>query len=172
MSGKLSSSATVKQVQDEPLWTLRSSKAFRMEAGVPRGERPSMVRLMQNINLKETPSADYSERTSLNLRDSDALVVFTLAERPTDSCRQRLAMAKKLKKPCVHFHRGILAVGEKLVNFLAKHHVKRLNIGGSSEADEPEIYDWVMATLKKTQQTIEGQSRFGPVQSREKYSRR
>src|SRR4051794_25770654 len=117
----------------------RAALDFAVEQGIkhggwcPKGRIALDGALPEKYQLKETPSEEYAERTAWNIRDSDALVVFTMAEKPTASCRQTLGMAKKLKKPCAHFHKGILAVSEKLLQFVEKHQVRRLNVAGSSE---------------------------------------
>lgn len=104
--------------------------------------------------LKETPSSEYAERALWNVRDSDATVVFSMTEKGTQSSRQTLSLAKKLKKPCIHFHQGLLAVSEKLAQFIAKHRVHRLAVVGSSESSEPGIYDWVAKVLEKTKDGV------------------
>jgi Circularly permutated YpsA SLOG family len=126
----------------------------------PKG-RPSLDGpIPEKYLLKETPSAEYAERAFWNLRDSDAAVFFSLTDKGTESSRQTLSLAKKLKKPCVHFHQGILAVAEKLAQFVAKHHVHRLAVIGSSETSEPGIYAWVAKVLEKTQKTVASQATF------------
>lgn len=143
----------------------RAALDFCLESDVayggwcPKGRLASDGPLDEKYLLKETPSAEYAERAEWNLRDSDAVVVFSLSEVPTPSSKQIMKLARKNKKPCIHFHRGILAVAEKLIAFVAKHQVQRLNIVGSSEDKEPGIYDWVLRTLRKTRETIAAQSR-------------
>lgn len=99
--------------------------------------------------LKETPTEVELERTQWNVRDSDATVVFTLGPKASGGAQKALSTAKKLKKPCLHLHRGILAVGEKLALFIEKHGVRRLNIAGPRESKDPGIYDWVKDSLVK-----------------------
>lgn len=105
--------------------------------------------------LKETPSEDYLERIEWNVRDADATVVFSFADKPSLSSKKTVTVARKLKKPFIHLHRGILGVPEKLIAFLDKHYVRRLNITGSSEAEEPGLYDWVTNVLERTKATME-----------------
>lgn len=90
------------------------------------------------------------------MRDSDATVVCTLTDKPTGGSKKTITLAKKLKKPCLHLHRGLLAVPDKLNAFLDKHHpVRRLNIAGSRESKEPGLYDWVMTVLERTKVSLE-----------------
>jgi len=124
----------------------------------PKGRPALDGPIPDRYQLKETPSAEYAERALWNLRDADAAVVFSLTEEGNESSRKTLSMAKKLKKPCVHFHQGILAVAEKLAQFVAKHRVHRLAVVGSSESTEPGIYAWVAKVLEKTQTTVSSQA--------------
>ena len=89
------------------------------------------------------------------MRDLDATVVFSLADKPSVNSRKTVTVARKLKKPFIHLHRGILGVPEKLIAFLDKHYVRRLNITGSSEAEEPGLYEWVTNVLERTKVTME-----------------
>jgi hypothetical protein len=91
------------------------------------------------------------------VRDSDATVVFTLADPPTGGSKKTITLAKKHKKPCLHLHRGLLAVPDKLVAFLEKHHpVRRLNVAGSRESKEPGLYDWVTNVLERAKANLDG----------------
>ena len=121
----------------------------------PKGRKALDGPLDEKYKLKETPSDDYPERTEWNVRDTDATVVFTFAEKPTGGSRKTLTLAKKLKKPCLHLHRGILGIPDKLIAFLDKHYVRRLNIAGSRESKEPGLYDWVTNVLERTTASLE-----------------
>ena len=82
-------------------------------------------------------------------------MVFTLAEKPVGQAQKTVALARKLKTPCLHLHRGMLGLADKLVTFLEKHYVRRLNIVGATEAKEPGLYAWVMETLDKTKVVLD-----------------
>ena len=115
----------------------------------PKGRKATDGELDSKYRLKETPSEKYLERTEWNVRDSDATVVFTLAPKASGGSQKAISLSKKLKKPHLHLHRGILAVSEKLVQFIEKHNIRRLNIAGSRESKEPGIYQWVGDSLSK-----------------------
>ncbi len=99
--------------------------------------------------LRETPSDEHAERTEWNVRDSDATVVFTLAAQTVGAAKKTITCARKLKKPCLHLHRGILAVSEKLLTFIEKHQARRLNMTGACESEEPGLAAWVALSLDK-----------------------
>jgi hypothetical protein len=105
--------------------------------------------------LKETPSEDALERTEWNVRDAEAVIIFTRAPKAAGGSAKAITLAKKQKKPVLHIHQGLLGAHMKIIEFLVKHQARRLNIGGSSEADEPGIYDWVTLVLEKMQAEIE-----------------
>jgi hypothetical protein len=115
----------------------------------PKGRKSLDGPLDSKYLLKETPSAEYLERTEWNVRDSDATVVFTLAEKATGGSQKTLTFARKHKKPFLHVHRGTLGASEKLRAFLEKHSVRRLNVAGSRESKEPGIYERVMGVLDR-----------------------
>lgn len=121
----------------------------------PKGRNVDDGPLNTNYLLKETPSEENLERTEWNVRDADASVVFTLAAKAAGGSQKTISLARKLKKPYLHLNRGILAVSEKLIVFLEKHNVKRLNVAGSLESEEPGIYDWLTASLEKAKATME-----------------
>jgi hypothetical protein len=81
--------------------------------------------------------------------------VLTLAEKATGGALATLRYAKKSKKPCLHLHRRILGSSEKLLAFIEKYSVKRLNVAGSTEADEPGLYAWVNTLLQKANREME-----------------
>lgn len=143
----------------------RAALDFAIKHGVPHGGWCPQGRkaldgpLDPKYKLKETPSDDYLERTEWNVRDSDATVVFTLSKTPSGGSKKTITLAKKHKKPCLHLHRELLAVPDKLVAFLEKHHpIRRLNVAGSREAKEPGLYDWVTSCLERAKAIVDSQS--------------
>ena len=124
----------------------------------PKGRVADDGPLPPEYQLKETPTEQNLERIEWNVRDSDASVVFTLGPKATGGAQKTVSLARKQKKPFLHLHRGILAVSEKLVVFMEKHHVRRINIGGSLESEEPGIYAWVTQSLDKAKVTLERRS--------------
>jgi hypothetical protein len=120
----------------------------------PKGRKALDGPLDAKYKLKETPSEDYLERNEWNVRDSDATVVFTLANKATEGSLKTIGFAKKLKKPWLHLHPGILACSQKLIAFTEKHSVRRLNVAGSRESKEPGLYEWVTKVLEKALKAV------------------
>ena len=115
----------------------------------PKGRKSLDGPLDEKYRLKETPSDDYLQRTEWNVRDSDATVVFTLAEKATGGSAKTLSFARKHKKPFLHLSQTMLGQSDKLVRFLEERGVRRLNVAGSRESKEPGIYDWATKVLEK-----------------------
>ena len=133
----------------------RAGLDFAIKNGVPhggwcpKGRKSLDGPLDPKYQLQETPSDNYLQRTEWNVRDSDATVVFTLAEKATGGSAKTLAFASKHKKPSLHLPQSASGQAEKLVSFLKKHNVRELNVAGSRESKEPGIYEWVMAVLER-----------------------
>lgn len=121
----------------------------------PKGRLALDGELESKYLLKETPTEDSAQRTEWNVRDSDATVVFTLAPKATGGSQKAISFARKLKKPCLHLHKGILGAHQKLVQFLDKHYVRRLNVAGSRESQDESIYAWVTSVLEKARTELE-----------------
>ena len=121
----------------------------------PQGREAQDGPLDAQYKLKETPTKDELERTEWNVRDSEASVVFTLGEKPVGYAQKTVSFSRKMKKPCLHLHRGLLGLGDKLASFVQKHYVRRLNVVGASEEKEPGLYAWTMDTLDKAQVVME-----------------
>lgn len=126
----------------------------------PQGRKAFDGPLDAVYKLKETPTEEYLERTEWNVRDADATVVFTLAEKATGGSKKTMAFTRKHKKPAIHLHRGILAPAERLADFIVKHRVQRLNVAGSRESKEPGLYAWVTEILDKLKAVAEANESF------------
>lgn len=139
----------------------RASLDWALENNIPhggwclKGRKASDGALDPKYRLKETPTDHALERTEFNVRDSDATVVFTLSPKASGGSQKAISLSKKMKKPHLHLHRGILAVSEKLVAFIEKHGIRRLNVAGSRESKEPGIYAWVSESLNKAKGIVD-----------------
>ena len=135
----------------------RAALDFAIEYGIPhggwcpRGRRAEDGPIDERYQLHETPSRKYTQRTKWNVRDSDATVVFSLARELTGGSALTLAIAQRLGKPGLHLAgETASAVGdlaERLLAFLAEHHVHRLNIAGPRASQEPDIAPFVRRVL-------------------------
>jgi len=146
----------------------RAALDFAIEFGLahggwcPRGRRAEDAPIDERYQLAETPSRRYAQRTEWNVRDSDATVVFTVLPAATGGTALTLAMARRLGKPCLHLSSETAsAIGqdpaEELLNFLAIHHVSRLNIAGPRASQEPLVaafvHEVLVAALDRSEST-------------------
>jgi hypothetical protein len=142
----------------------RAALDFAIKQGIPHGGWCAKGRealdgtLDAKYKLKEVTTEEATDRTEGNVRDSDATVILTLGLKATGAALVASRFAKKTKKPCVHLHRGILGTSEKFIAFADKYSVRRLHIAGSTEDDEPGIYAWVDALLRKVHKEMEARS--------------
>lgn len=113
----------------------------------PAGRRAEDGPLDARYELRETPSADYAERTEWNVRDSDGTVVFTLRDEATGGSRYTIECAQVRDRPCLHVTRATTEPVAALRRFVDDHGIRRLNVAGSRESAEPGIYAWVSEVL-------------------------
>ncbi len=96
--------------------------------------------------LKETPSANYEERTRFNVRDSDGTAIFSKSSL-TGGTKLTMELAKEMGKPVAHIEKGCPDAARKLAGFISQHGIKRLNVAGPRASGDPEIYGFVQRVL-------------------------
>ena len=102
-------------------------------------------------DLRETPEADYLQRTEWNVRDSDATVIFSLAPQLTGGSLATAELASTLGKPCLHLS-GLQDAPDnapQLAGFLRKNEVKILNVAGPSASGEPEVAAFIQEVFNE-----------------------
>src|SRR6266566_869174 len=67
----------------------------------PRGRRTEDGALEERYELRETPDAEYSQRTDWNVRDSDGTVIFSIAPELTGGSKLTAEFAARHDKPCL-----------------------------------------------------------------------
>lgn len=134
----------------------RAALDFAIRAGLPHdgwcplGRAAEDGPLDAKYVLRETPTANYAERTAWNVRDSDATVLFTLKPELTGGTRLTGETAASLGKPLLHLcaaASGPLEAAVELRKFIAEHRVLRLNIAGPRASQEPDVAAYVEAVL-------------------------
>ena len=116
----------------------------------PRGRKAEDGRIPAIYNLEETRSADYPERTKLNVETADATVIFHPAGLSSRGSALTARHAKKVGKPCLILGSfpDVAADATQLAAFLRKHAPKVLNVAGSRESSVPGIAAHVDAVLR------------------------
>lgn len=134
----------------------RAALDFAIRTGLPydgwcpRGRLAEDGPLEARYELRETPTANYAERTACNVRDSDATVLITTRPELTGGTRLTAEMATDQSKPLLHLCRvsvGPLEAAVELRKFLADHRVTRLNVAGPRASQDPDVGAYVDAVL-------------------------
>lgn len=116
----------------------------------PKGRRAEDGRIAAHYCLAETDSTFYDARTEANVRDSDATVVFSLAPVLDGGSKLTFDVARKLKKPVLHLHPGLVFdASEELAAFIDRHQICVLNVAGPRASKEPGVGEFVMQVLEK-----------------------
>ena len=135
----------------------RAALDFAIARGIPHGGWCPKGRTAEDgpidprYQLKETPSADYAERTEFNVRDSDGTVVFSIAAVLTGNSQQTAEVARRHQKPVLHLSQegGPPSPERALLNFIRDHRIQVLNLAGPRASGEPEVGAFVQAVLDK-----------------------
>ena len=131
---------------------------FALEHGLPhggwcpRGRKSEDGTIGERYKLKETPNADYVQRTEWNVRDSDGTVVFSIATVLTGGSKKTLDLARKHGKPVLHIARegsGAPPPAQALARFIEDHRIKVLNVAGPRASKEPEVYAFVKRVMSE-----------------------
>ncbi|MBI3246029.1 MAG: putative molybdenum carrier protein [Deltaproteobacteria bacterium] len=79
---------------------LDAAKALGLERGgwCPKDRRAEDGRIPDDYSLQETSTADYAERTELNVRDSDGTLILTVGL-PSGGTAYTIECARKLRRP-------------------------------------------------------------------------
>jgi hypothetical protein len=113
---------------------------------VPRNRRAEDGRVPDRYPVRETASDAYDVRTRLNVRDSDATLVLARG-RLTGGTALTLAIARSLGRPYLILDLAGVVDPEDVRAWLAREHVRILNIAGPRESSHPGIYDEALAVL-------------------------
>ena len=102
-------------------------------------------------DLRETPEADYLQRTEWNVRDSYATVIFSLAPQLTGGSLATAELASSLGKPCLHLSglQDVLDNVRQLAVFLHRHEVRVLNVAGPRASGEPQVGAFIQSIFDK-----------------------
>jgi len=109
----------------------RAALDWAIEHGIPhggwcpKGRRAEDGPIAGRYQLKETPSANYVQRTEWNARDSGGTVVFSMGEILTGGSQKTVELARQHRRPV-------------------------LNVAGPRASKEPEVGAFVKAVLDRT----------------------
>ena len=105
----------------------------------PKGRRAQDGVLAPRYPLRETPSEEYAQRTTWNVRDSDGTLILTKGT-PTGGTAFTLQIAVQLGKPCLIVDLEKAARPSTVHRWLTRYRIRVLNVAGPRENHSPGIY--------------------------------
>lgn len=126
-------------------WAIRNG--YRHGGWCPRGRTAEDGQIPGDYGLRQTASSAELECIEKNVTRSNATVVFTLSAKPGGRANLTVRIAQKQKKPWVHIHSRTRIPGLILVSLISSNRVARLNVSGSTAAEEPAIGNFVQQVL-------------------------
>ncbi len=105
----------------------------------PRGRLAEDGVIPAHYPLRETPEADYAQRTEWNVRDSDGTLVLKRG-RAGGGTAFTMATARRLGRPLLVLDLGRRPQIESLRHWALEHGVRRLNVAGPRESQRPGAY--------------------------------
>ncbi len=105
----------------------------------PKGRKAEDGVLPSTYPLKETPSAEYAQRTTWNVRDADATLILTVGP-ATGGTLQTIDEAIRLKKPYLVVDLATCPDPSAVRAWLSTHRIRILNVAGPRESKCPGIY--------------------------------
>jgi len=112
----------------------------------PRGRLAEDGTIPPRYPLKETDTAEYEQRTELNVRDSGATLIITRGT-PTGGTAYTVDMAAKWDRPCMVVDLADGADIPEIVRWLEAQGIATLNVAGPRESSMPRIHDEAYALL-------------------------
>jgi hypothetical protein len=112
----------------------------------PRGRTAEDGPLDERYPLRETPSANYPQRTEWNVRDADGTLVLTRG-RPSGGTALTIALARRLERPCLVVDLATAPDPADLRRWIATEGIRVLNVAGPRESQHPGIQSDARALL-------------------------
>ena len=106
----------------------------------PKGRKSEDGVIPEKYPLTETATANYPERTALNVRNSDGTLILTIdaADRGTSLT---IDLCKRYDKPCVVINLFDEKPETDIREWLHQNNVSVLNVAGNRESISPGIHD-------------------------------
>ncbi|MDW8469039.1 MAG: putative molybdenum carrier protein [Burkholderiales bacterium] len=125
----------------------RARSGSRPGGWCPRGRRAEDGPIARRYRLRETPSADYAQRTAWNVRDSDGTLVLNRGALEGGTRLTVRLARKRYAKPLfvVQLEKGLAPA--RFRAWLLRHRIATLNVAGPRESKRPGIYREAHAAL-------------------------
>jgi hypothetical protein len=134
---------------------------------IPKGRKTEDGRLPKEYRLLETTSIDYSQRTELNVLDSDGTLIVSHGN-PRGGSALTQELARKHRQPCLLVDLNLVSdskAAEIISSWIDVREIKTLNVAGPRSSNDPKIYE---ATRKVLRAVIE---RYLPLRVEEAVER-
>ena len=106
----------------------------------PKGRKAEDGALDERYPLRETPSEEYAQRTTWNVRDSDGTLILTRSAL-TGGTAQTVEDAKQLSRPHLVVDLTRPLPVEAVRGWIRTSNIRVLNVAGPRESKDPGIYD-------------------------------
>ena len=120
---------------------------FEIGGWCPRGRRAEDGPISEYYPLAETTSANYSQRTDANVRDSDATLILSRG-RPSGGTALARDTARTHKKPLLVLDLRT-ATPDDAVAWIKRQAISVLNVAGPRESAAPGIYEEASSYLRQ-----------------------
>lgn len=123
----------------------RAALDVAMELGIPCGGWCPKGRLAvdgvipSRYPLRETQTADYAERTRLNVVDSDGTLILNVGEL-TGGTAYTAEVARQNAKPYIVVQIDVSPDPGQVINWIAQHSIHALNVAGPREDNQAGIH--------------------------------
>jgi len=118
---------------------------------VPKGRIDEFGRIPERYpNLRETVSADFSERTAANVRDSDGTLIISRGPLSGGSLYTG-EVADQLGRTCLHvdpYEDTIEGSAAVAIAWLDRNDIKVLNVAGPRASKDPGVHDRAVDVLR------------------------
>ncbi len=113
----------------------------------PRGRRAEDGVIAAKYPLRETPTAEYAERTEWNVRDSDGTLVLTRGQ-PTGGTAFTIELARAYGRPCLIVDLADPVPARVVHDWLADNRIRVLNVAGPRAEGNSGIYQQAAGFLR------------------------
>ncbi|MBW1772144.1 MAG: putative molybdenum carrier protein [Deltaproteobacteria bacterium] len=134
----------------------RAALDVAIKLGIPhggwisKGRKTEDGKLPTKYALKETPSIGYTQRTEMNVVDSEGTLIVSHGRLRGDAALTQ-KLAKKHNRPCFHLNlkKTMQHKASEIVRFwIDARKIKILNVAGSAASNDPKIYKAVRRLLQ------------------------
>ena len=132
----------------------RAALDFAMEHGFvcggwcPAGRMAEDGTIPEKYPLKETGSSDPSERTIMNVNDSDGSLIVYRRELD-EGTRHTIQFAKEVRKPIYIIKQDDTINREEFLIWMDVNNIKVLNVAGPRESNDRGVYGFTFDVLNR-----------------------